>query len=312
MTRSNQISIGIGLLTTAILLAHWQFQQHLLGNQDVAAFEKQAPLMEARLETNRLALAQLEKRNHELEEAERRAGNQTLVSLMRERNAVSLASGQAESKTHSVRNVLAGALENPEQQQLELEYLRNQGRAGLSQFFKLKNVPPEKQEQYIDLQIAMEQRQTARLSALLQGKMTVAEARSQQESDQVENERRRREVLGEEAITFLDGVSLGLRTDKIMENVQEFMGDERLNQAQSDQLKPLLAIYFRAPPIDDIDVFRPPAEWEIIRERQKDFHIRAVDFLTPAQSEKLKQLGSDYLDQKIKDARQKRKELGIR
>jgi hypothetical protein len=77
-------------------------------------------------------------------------------------------------------------------------------------------------------------------------------------------------------------------------------------------LKPLLAIYFRAPPIDDIDVFLPPAEWEIIRERQKDFHTKAAAFLTPEQSEKLKKLGSGYLDQKIKDALQKRKELGIR
>jgi hypothetical protein len=305
--------LNIGLLTLAALLAGWQFQQHLRRSQELAASEAQSRTVRQKLEWQRLALGALENRNNELEEAERRAGNQTLLSLMKERNSAHQAAAKAGAKTNSVRKALAGAMEHPEQQQVELEYLRNQARAGLSQFFKLKNVPPEKQQQYIDLQIEMEQRQTARLSALLQGKMTVAEARSQSNSDELENERRRREVLGTEAITFLDGIAFEMRTKKILENVQQVMGDSRLNEEQSEQLKSLLAVYFRAPPLDDIDVFRPPEEWDSgIRQRQNEFQDKAAAFLTSAQSQTLRKLGSDYLDQKIKDALQQRKELGIR
>jgi hypothetical protein len=143
--------------------------------------------------------------------------------------------------------------------------------------------------------------------------MTVAEARSQRNSDELENERRRREVLGKEAISFLDEIASEMRSKKILENVQQVMGDSRLNEEQSEQLKTLLAVYFRGPPLDDIDVFRPPEEWDSgIRERQNEFQDKAAAFLTPAQSQTLRKLGSDYLDQKIKDALQKRKELGIR
>src|SRR3954453_6041794 len=107
MTRTNNICISLGLLTAAFLLANRQFQQHRRVNLDIAAFEKQAPLFEQRLESQRKALAGLEKQNNELEETERRAGNQTLISLMRERNAVSMSSAPPAAKPQSIRDALA-------------------------------------------------------------------------------------------------------------------------------------------------------------------------------------------------------------
>jgi hypothetical protein len=154
--------IHFGLLTAAVLLMGWQFQHHLRQNRELATIKMQLRTIGQELESQGVALAESEKRNRELEEAERRAGNQTLLSLMKERNTAGMALRQAASEKQVLGNATARVMENPEQQQLEREVLRNQARADLSQFFKLQNLSPERQEQYIDLQIEMEQRKAAR------------------------------------------------------------------------------------------------------------------------------------------------------
>lgn len=314
MTRTTRIHFG--LLTAAVLLMGWQFQQHLRQNRELAAVNIQSRTIGQKLESQGIALAELEKRNRELEEAERRAGNQTLLSLMKERNAAGTALRQAASEKRVLGNATVRVMENPEQQQLEREVLRNQHRADLSVFFKLQNLSPERQEQYIDLQIDMEQRKAARLSALLQGKMTVADAVRERDNDNVESERRRREVLGEKASGWFDELADGIRGDEAKRRVTEIqknMGAHTLNEEQSVRLQSLIKVQVTKAQFDDIDAFRSPEEFaQVIRDDQNLVLDQAAGFLSPAQLETLKTLGVARIEREVKSMIHRRRALGIR
>jgi hypothetical protein len=303
-------------LTVAVLLVAWQFQHHFLQDQELAGLEMQSRSMAKKLESQNLDLAELEKENLELEAAERRAGNQNLISLMKERNAASMAAKQEGSKKQMLGHATARVMDNPEQKKIEQEMLRNQCRAGLSHFFRLGHVSPENQEQYIDLQIEMQQHKAARTSALLQGKMSVADAVQERDNDLAETERRRRQILGEDATKWFDGIADGMRTDeakRLIKEIRQNMGANPLSEEQVTKLQDAIKIQVTNARFDEVDAFRSPEEVaQMIRNYQNVVWEKGAEFLSPAQLEAVKGLGGVYVDQQVQIMMQRRKALGIR
>lgn len=306
------------LVTVVALAAGWQFEHHRRQARELAAVEAQVQTESQKIETRRAALVALEQRNRELEEAERRAGNQTLLSLMRERAAATAATRVASpaSESHSVGSALANVLDSPAQQELDRAARRNEMRAGLGLFFKLVKLPPEKINQYIDLGIEKESRQASRMSALLRGKVGVADALRERDRDNAELENQQRAVLGPEGSAFLDSIAEGMCTDeakRLVNGLRQGMGSNTLDQEQSDRLQSLIKVELVTLPLDDTDLFRPPEEWaQIVSERQQNVLRAAAAFLTPAQVEVLTTLTAVDLAQRQEQMILKRKSLGIK
>jgi hypothetical protein len=308
--------LQIGALTVAVLLIGWQFQQHRRQSRELAGVEAQVQNKTEELESQRTTLAALEERSNEIVEAERRAGNGMLLSLMRERAASAKSISEAASKTHSVGNALAKVLDDPEQQEIEQEYWRNEMRAELNLFFNLLKLPPDRQAQYIDLQIDLERRKADRISALLHGKMTVADALRERDQYKLESDQRNREILGPEGCAFQEGIGDGMRNDeakRLLKSIQQNMGSNSLNQEQSDRLQSLLKAELCTLPLDDTDLFRTPEEWaQIIADRQQNVLTGADAFLTPAQLEMLRTVAEADLAQRREQMIVRRKSLGIK
>src|SRR5260221_5454641 len=92
----------IGLLIACALLFCAQFKQHRRHARELASVEAQIQTESQKLEAQRAALTGLQQRNNELLQTERRVGNQTLNSVMRERTAAAAApraTSQAASAT---------------------------------------------------------------------------------------------------------------------------------------------------------------------------------------------------------------------
>jgi hypothetical protein len=96
-------TIQLGLLVAAGVLLGWGMRQHAKQARELASVQAQAETQRRELESRQQALQALEQRNGELEQAERRAGNQTLLALLRERNAATLAFGPAPKAPESRR-----------------------------------------------------------------------------------------------------------------------------------------------------------------------------------------------------------------
>jgi hypothetical protein len=308
--------IQIALLAAAGLLAGWGFRQHLNLGRELASVEAQVRTRQQDLDSRRPALDAVEQRNRELQEAEKRAGNQTLLSLLRERNAAAMAASQPPSQTHALGRALAKALESPAHRQANEDYRRAEMRASLFQFFKLLNLSPEKSEQYIDLGIEKERRDADRLSALLHGTMTAADALRQQAADESEHGQRCREVLGDDGMAFLDGIADGMRNDeakRLLGIVQQNMGGNPLSQEQSDRLQGLLKTHIVTANMDDVQLFRPPDEWaQDYVGRQQNVLSAAADFLAPAQLEAVRLIGAADLAERQRQMTDRRTALGIK
>jgi hypothetical protein len=249
-------------------------------------------------------------------EAEGRAGNQGLLTLMRERAAVAKSASEAAAKARTFGNALAGVLDSPDQQQVERNYMRDQMRANLDVFFKLTKLSPEKIDQYIDLGIDMKLHDADRTAALLRGSMSVAEALSQRDEDRRQEESRRREILGPQGEAFFESIADGMRNDaakNLVGAIQQNMGGAPLSQEQSDKLQGLLKAEISAESLDNTDLFRPPAEWsQIVSDRQQAVVRGAAEFLTPAQMETLKGLVALDLVQRQEQRAQQCQALGIK
>jgi hypothetical protein len=312
--------IQLGLLLAAGILIGWELQQHAKRARELASVQAQVQAQQQELGSRRQALETLEQRHSEAQEAEQRAGNQTLLSLLRERNAATMATAQSAARVANASpglgSALAKALDSPEHRQAGQESRRAEMRAGLYQFFKVLNLSPEKTEQYLDLCLDMEGRMTERLSALLHGTMTVAEAARQRASDATENAQRRQEVLGDEGVAFLNGIADGMQKDeakRLAGIVQNNMGSNPLNQEQSDRLQALIKAEIIPINMDDIELFRPPQEWaQYCLECQQKVLSAATDFLTPAQLEILKAIGAADLANRQQRMADRRKALGIK
>ena len=304
----------IGLLTAGALLICWQFKQHGRQARELVPVEAQIQAESQKLEARRTTLTALQQRNNELLEAERQAGNQTLISLMRERAAA--ARSLAAPEAHSIGSALATILDNPDQQAIDRESIRNEMRANLGLFFKLVKLSPERISQYIDLQIEKESRKASRMSALFRGKVPLADALPERDQDNAELESRQRALLGPEGTAFLDSIAEGMRNDearRLVNGIRQSMGSNILDQEQSDRLQTLIKTELVTLPLDDIDLFRPPEEWtQLVHEREQNVLRAAADFLTPTQLETLSTFADEDLVGRQKQMMVRRKALGIK
>jgi hypothetical protein len=309
--------IQISLVTGGALVACWQFGQHRQRASELAAVEAEAQAESRKIEAGRDALAVLQQRNSELVEAEKRAGNETLLSLMRERAAAAaLARSNAAAEPKGVGGALAKVLDNAGQQEIDREAIRNKTRAGMGLFFKLANLSPEKTDQYIDLEVEKESRKAQRTAALLRGDMTVADAQQQRDNDKQELESQQRALLGTEGSTMLDSIADGMRNDeakRLANGIQQAMVGDTLNEQQQAKLQNLLKTEIVMMPLDDTDLFRSPDEWaQIVTEHQQKVLLAAGDFLSATQLGTLRTLASLDLAARQQQMMQRRNSLGIR
>lgn len=305
-----------GLLAAGILLAGWECWRHVRQGLELAGIEAQVRSGEQELESRRSALAAAGHRNQEVVEAEERAGNERLLDLMRERAAAARSASESTAKTHAFGNALASILDSPDQKQADKNYLRDQMRANLDLFFKMTKLPPEKIEQYLDLETGNKQRDADRLAALLRGSMPVADALSQRDADRQQQESQRREILGPEGAAFLDSVADGMRNDaasRLVGAIQQNMGGEPLTQEQTGKLQGLIKTEIvMGLSLDNIDLFRPLDEWtQLVSDRQQNVMRGAAEFLSPSQLETFKELAALNLKQMQDQRTQQIKALGI-
>jgi hypothetical protein len=306
----------VGLLVAGIVLAGWECWQHVRQGRELAGVEAQIRAGEQERESRQSALTAAEQRNQEAVEAEKRAGNEQLLALMRERAAAARSAPGSTAQTHTFGDALASVLDSSDQRQSEKNSLRDQMRANLDLFFRMTKLSPEKIEQYLDLEVANKQRDSDRMAALLRGSMSVADALSQRDEDRQQQESQRREILGPDGTAFLDSVADGMRNDSaknLVGAIQQNMGDAPLSQEQSDKLQGLIKTEIAAESPDNTDLFRSPAEWtQIVSDHQQDVVRGAAEFLTPAQMETLKGLIALDLAQRQQQWAQQRKALGIK
>ena len=307
--------IRIGLMIAGALLIGWQFQRHRRLSRELALLQTQLQSKDQEFETRRAALEELEQKDRDSVESERRAGNETLIALMRERNSATRFS-DATAEEHSLGNALASGLESPDLRDVEHDTMRAEMRANMGLFFKLTHLTPEEIDRYIDLSVDMENRKARRISALLRGTVPVADALADRDRDRQEQEERSRAVLGTNNYAFLQSIADGMRNDeakRLLGIIQANMGGNSLNAEQGDQLRSLLKDQIVTMPLDEIDLFRPTEEWtQVMRERQEKVLQSAAAFLSPAQLKTLQTLSELELAQRQADLVRKRKSLGIR
>jgi hypothetical protein len=182
-------------------------------------------------------------------------------------------------------------------------------------FFRLANLSPEKVDQFVAFSVEAEQRKAARLSALLHGTLSVADAIRERDNDEVEVEKKRHEVLGDSGYEFLNGIADGMRNDeakRLLKLLQQNMGGNALTQEQSDRLQPLIKTEIVSINTDNVELFRPPDEWaRQYLQRQENMLQAASGFLTPAQIETLRAIAAYDLADRQKRMAARRRSLGI-
>jgi hypothetical protein len=306
-------SIQILMLALGGLFIAWQFHEHLSQSRELASVKAQAAAQKDELESQRAALAAAEETNAETLDAERRAGNETLLPLMRERAAAARA---AADKTEGTGNALTKAVGDSDPSQVERDYQRSQTRANLDLFFKLTKLSPEKMDQYVDLDVEMKRRQDERIKGLLNGTLSVANAVSQRDQAYQEQQDQRRELLGPDGWATLQGIADGMRNgeaQRLTSAVQANMGNNPLTQEQSSQLQSAIKAEVTANSMDDTDLFRPVAEWtQMVIDREQHVLQVASQFLTPAQQQTLQFLEGENLKQLLQQREQRIKTLGIK
>jgi hypothetical protein len=314
MTPASKIQVG--LLLSAALLAGWAWREHTIQARALAVIRAQLEDQQQEQASQKQALEAAAQRNAELEEAERRAGNGTLLALLRERNvATSEAAASAAAAAPGLGRALAKALNNREERPADDDSRRAQIRAGLFQFFKLLGLSPEKREQYIDLNLEKERRMADRLAALLQGNLSVDAAAQQRDQDEAAYDQRARQVLGDDGKAFLDGIADGMRNDeakRLLGMIQQNLGDNPLSPEQGTQLQALLKTDIVPLKMDDVELFRPPEAWaQYYQGVQQQIGEAAAGFLTPAQLDALKQIGAYDLAARQQQMAARRAALGL-
>ena len=313
MTTLSKIQIAL-LLTGAVVIG-WQFRRSATQRSELASVRAELETRQSELDSGQAALEELAATNRQLQEIEARAGNETLLALMRERAAFSQAAAESAPRNRGVGAALAQALDSPEQWNAEQEHRRNQIRAGMGTFFRLANLSPQQVEEFIDLSVEAERRRAARLSALLHGSTSVDDAIRQRDNDEGEFEKKKHEVLGDSGYDFLNGIADGMRNDeakRLLKLVQQNMGNNALTQEQSDRLQPLFKTEIVSINMDDVEVFRPPDEWALSCLQHHENVLRAAaDFLTPAQVETLRAIAAYDVTDRQKRLAARRRSLGI-
>lgn len=313
MTLSSKIQFG--LIAAAVVVVCWQLHQHRRNQQELGTVQAQIREERQKTEARRASLTELEQHAAEQEKAESRAGNEALRSLMRER-AAATAAAKPRLETHTVGGAVASTLNDPGQQQIDREAIRNEKKANMGLFFDLIHLSPEKRDQYIDLEIEKQSRNASRKSALLQGTLAVADALRQRDADNAEVEQQQRAILGADGTKFLDSIADDMRNKEAQRQLnalREAMSSTPLDEEQSNRLQELIKTQLVTLPGEEIDLFRPPGEWtRIITERHENILRDAADFLSPVQCETLRTLATHDLAARQKQIKLKRTALGIK
>jgi hypothetical protein len=234
---------------------------------------------------------------------------------MRERAAATQAATESAPPNRGVGAALTRVLDSQEQRDAEREHQANKIRADMGTFFRLANLSPEKVDQFVAFSVEAERRKTARLSALLHGTLSVADAIRQRDNDEVEFEKKRHEVLGDSGYEFLNGIADGMRNDeakRLLKLIQQNMGGNALTQEQSDRLQPLIKSEIVSINTDNVELFRPPDEWaRQYLQRHENVLQAGSGFLTPAQIETLRAIAAYDLADRQKRMAARRQSLGI-
>ncbi len=225
---------------------------------------------------------------------------------MVEVSAASQAAADADAKMRSV-----GTNSGPSQ----LDLLRNETRVHLDTFFKLANVPPDKADQYVNLEAEMKQHQDTRLAAVMNGTLSVADAARQRDQDLQSQQDQRRELLGPDGSQVLQSIADGMQNNvanSMMSAIQASMGNNPLTQEQSDQLQTAIKAEIAANTMDDVDLFRPADEWtQMVTDHEQHVLQTAAGFLTQAQLGTLQTLEGANLQLLLQKRAQRLKALGV-
>ena len=307
--------IQIALFAVGAMLMGWKYHQSAVQRTELVSVQVTLEAQQRELDARRAALDELLAKSQQLQEVETQTGNERLLALMRERAAATQAGTESAAPNRGFGGALARVLDSPEQRDAERDRLRSQIRAGMGTFFRLANLSPEQVDRFVDASVEAEQRKAARLSALLHGTMSLADAIRQRDDDDVEFEKKRHEVLGDSGYEFLNGIAEGMRNDeakRLLRLVQQNMGDNPLTQEQSDRLQPLIKSEIVSINMDDVELFRLPDEWaQQYMQRQENVLQAASGFLTPAQIETLRAIGGYDLADRQKRMAARRQSLGI-
>ena len=307
--------IQIALLVAGAVLIGWELQQSARQRRELASVRAASEAQQRELDSRQAELDELSAKNQQLQETETRAGNETLLALMRERAAATRAATESAPPNRGVGAALTRVLDSTEQRDAEREHLANKIRADMGTFFRLANLSPEKVDQFVAFSVEAEQRKAARLSALLHGTLSVADAIRERDNDEAEFEKKRHEVLGDSGYEFLNGIADGMRNDeakRLLKLIQQNMGDNALTQEQRDRLQPLIKSEIVSINTDNVELFRPPDEWaRQYLQRQENMYQAASGFLTPAQIETLRAIAAYDLADRQKRMAARRQSLGI-
>src|SRR4051794_33096627 len=99
-----------GLLAAGLLLVGWEAWQHVRQGRELAEVDAQVRAAEQESESRRSKLEATEQRNREVVEAEGHAGNEQLLTLMRERAAASRSTSESAAQPRTVGDALATVL----------------------------------------------------------------------------------------------------------------------------------------------------------------------------------------------------------
>ena len=196
-----------------------------------------------------------------------------------------------------------------------LDAERNETRAHLNTFFKLANLSPDKADQYVNLEVEIQQRQDARMKALLAGTLSVADAVRQRDQDNQQQQDQRRELLGPDGMDTLQSIADGMRNNVakgLTGTIQANMGDNPLTPEQSDRLQSAIKAEVAANTMDDTDLFRPVDEWtQMVTDKEQQVLQAASGFLTPSQLGTLQSLEGENLKLLLQKRELRLKALGI-
>jgi len=228
--------------------------------------------------------------------------------LLKLRGEVAAASQTAANATAKMQNLGT----SPETQ---ADAERKETRAHLNTFFKLANLSPDKADQYVNLEVDMQQRQDDRMKALQNGTLSVADAVRQRDRDNQQQQDQRRELLGPDGWNVLQSIADGMRNNVakgLTDTIQANMGDNALTQEQSAQLQSAIKAEVAANTMDDTDLFRPVDEWtQMVTAHEQNVLQAASGFLTPAQQATLQTLEGENLKLMLLKREQRLKALGI-
>jgi RNA polymerase sigma factor (sigma-70 family) len=230
--------------------------------------------------------------------------------LIKLRGRVAAASQAAADATAKIQSL------GTDSEQSRLDVLRNQTRGNLRQLFKLVNLSPDKADQYVNLEVEMQERQDERMKALLSGTLSVADALRQRDQDNQQQQDQRRDLLGPDGWDVLQSIADGMRNNiakGLTDTIQANMSDNVLTQEQCNQLQSVIKTAVAANTMDDVDLFRPVAEWtQMVTDQEKAVLQTASGFLTPAQQATLQSLEQANLALLLQQRNQRIQALGIK